>query len=110
MEMERVDIEHSRRIVERMTEEAIRAIFEQIQEKDIVIDGRPAKISIFYPPKLDPCERAETDNLYGKWAFGVDVTDADKNWHLEFIMYQGGWGGMPVPKLRTVTAQPLNKE
>jgi len=100
MDLEDVDFEHAQRVIERRVEESIKAIFAQIQLQDINLDGTPAKIKIFYPPKLDPKERPETDKLYGKWSFGVDVTGDD--WHLEFIMYQSGWGGRPIAKIKTV--------
>lgn len=103
MEIEDVDFEHTQRIAERRVEEAIKAIFAQIKPQDVNLDGIPAKIKVFYPPKLDPKERPESDNTYGKWSFGIDVTGDD--WHLEFIMYQAGWGGSPMPVMKVMETE-----
>lgn len=101
MENNEVDFDHTKRIQERGVETAIKAIFAQLHEQEIDLNGIKAKIKIFYPPKLDPKERSEESSLYGKWSFGIDVSTPTG--HLEFIMYQAGWGGSPIAKIKEVT-------
>lgn len=100
MEIGQVDFEHTQRLVERKAKEALDLIFGQIKPGKYELNGEEVVLKIFYPPKLDPKERDKSDDLYGKWSFGVDVVG--EGYHLEFIMYQSGWGGSPVAKISEV--------
>jgi len=100
MDIEDVDINHTQRSIQKFALDAMQHIFSQMKECDAEINGIPVEIKIFFPPKQYTKERM--DHLHDRCAFGVDVAAKDGSWHLEFIMYNSGWGGIPLPKIKAV--------
>ena len=77
--------------------EALQEIFHRIPfDTEITLaDGQKAVIRKFAEPGIKQREPGFEDHLHDTPSAGIDVKAADGSWHLEFILYLGGWGGAP---------------
>jgi len=57
-------------------------------QQTVLTNGKRATIRPFYPPTTQ-----HDGNLNGVPHFGVDMKFDDGSGHIEFIVYQSGWGG-----------------
>lgn len=82
--------------IERRAMEGLAEIFHSIQfgRQITFADGSTGTIEPFFEPK-DGRAREANDHLKDRPHAGIDIKADDGSWHLEFILYQGGWGGVP---------------
>lgn len=57
-------------------------------QQTVLTNGKKATIKSFYPPTTK-----HDGHLSGIPHFGVDMKFDDGTGHIEFIVYQSGWGG-----------------
>jgi hypothetical protein len=80
--------------INRHAMEALQELFHRIPfgTKITLANGKTATIKPFYEPRAND---DRTDHLAGCPSAGIDVAYDDGSGHFEFILYQGGWGGVP---------------
>ena len=86
--------QETRARVERRAMEGLQEIFHSITfgRQITFSDGVTATIKPFFEPQ----QRSDRDDhLKDVPHAGVDIKAEDGSWHLEFIIYQNGWGGIP---------------
>lgn len=94
-----VDVDDVKARMEQHAMEALRDLFHRLPfgEKIILSNGKEAEIKVFMKPKpgREPNDEGFSDHLSNRPHCGIDVTYTDGSGHLEFILYQSGWGGRP---------------
>lgn len=81
--------------MQKIAMEALQDLFHRVPfgEKIKFSDGREGVITPFIEPNIDP---DRVDHLGNVPYAGIDIQLEDG--HLEFILFQGGWGGDVIPK------------
>lgn len=100
--IEDLDFDHTKRLYERKAELALKALSSLIPEEGIQveIEGEEFLIKEVGEPEIMQRPQGQEDHLHGKWYTMIDATF--ENSHIEMVIYQSGWGGSPLPKIKVV--------
>lgn len=86
-----------RQAAQRRAMEALQDVFHRLPmgQRWTLADGVEVELQPWMQPKVMERPAGSEDALHGRPCAGVDVRAVDGSWHIEFIVYQSGFGGTP---------------